>query len=134
MNGLLYSISRMPLFVSQFIPHCNICLPSSELTPTKAKCSNMFGQYCLRDSSYLFLLLQLCPTICDPMDCNPPGSSAHEIHQVRILEWVAMLSSRGFSQSRDQTHVSLYLLNWQADSLPLVPAGKHHGLPWWLRQ
>ena len=123
----------MPLFVSQFILHCNICLSSSELTPTQAKCNNISGQYCLRDSSYLFLLLQLCPTVCDPMDCNPPGSSAHGIRQVRILEWVAMLSSRGFSQSRDQTHVSLYLLNWQVGSLPLVPAEKHLGLPWWLR-
>ena len=32
--------------------------------------------------------LQLCPTICDPMDCSPPGSSVHGILQARILEWV----------------------------------------------
>ena len=34
--------------------------------------------------------LQSCPTFCDPMDCNPPGSSAHGILQARILEWIAM--------------------------------------------
>ena len=51
-------------------------------------------------------LLQSCPTLCDPMDCSPPGSSVHEIVQARILEWVAIPSSRGSSQSRDQIHVS----------------------------
>ena len=41
--------------------------------------------------------LQLCLTLCDPMDCSPPGSSVHGILQARTLEWVAMRSSRGFS-------------------------------------
>ena len=40
------------------------------------------------------------------MDCNPPGSSVHGIFQARILEWIAILFSRGFSQPRDQTQVS----------------------------
>ena len=47
--------------------------------------------------------LQLCPTLCDPMDCSPPGSSAHGILQGRILERVAMLSSRRSSQPRERT-------------------------------
>ena len=51
-------------------------------------------------------LLQSCPTLCDPMDCSPPGSSVRGIVQVRILEWVAMPSSRGFFQPRDQTCIS----------------------------
>ena len=50
-------------------------------------------------------LLQSCPTLCDPMDCSPPGSSFHGILQER-LEWIAMFSSRGSSQARDWTHVS----------------------------
>ena len=50
--------------------------------------------------------LQSCPTFCNPMDCSPPGSSVHWILQARILEWVAMPSSRGPSQPRDQTHIS----------------------------
>ena len=49
---------------------------------------------------------QSCPTLCDPADCSPPGSSVHGIFQARILEWVAVSSSRGSSQPRDQTCVS----------------------------
>ena len=49
---------------------------------------------------------QSCPTLCNPMDCNPPGSSVHAISQARILEWVAISSSRRSSQLRDGTHVS----------------------------
>ena len=41
--------------------------------------------------------LQLRPALCDPVDCSPPGSSVQGIVQARILEWVAMPSSRGFS-------------------------------------
>ena len=40
---------------------------------------------------------------CVPMDCSPPGSSAHGIFQARLLEWVAISFSRGSSQPRDQT-------------------------------
>ena len=40
-------------------------------------------------------LLQLCPTLCDPMDCSLLGSSAHGVLQARILAWVAVPSSRG---------------------------------------
>ena len=50
-----------------------------------------------------------CPALCDPMDCSPPGSSVHGIFQARSLEWVSISSSRGSSQSRDQTCVSLQL-------------------------
>ena len=39
-------------------------------------------------------LLQSCLTLCDPMDCSLPGSSVHWILQARILQWVAMPSSR----------------------------------------
>ena len=50
--------------------------------------------------------LQSCLTLCDPMDCSPPGSSVHGILQVKILEWVAMPSFRGSSWPRDWTCVS----------------------------
>ena len=52
------------------------------------------------------LVAQSCPTLYDPMDFNPPGSSVHGILQARILKWVAMLSSRGSSQPRDRTQFS----------------------------
>ena len=44
--------------------------------------------------------LQSCLTLCDPLDCSPPGSSVHEIFQARILEWVTISSSRRSSQPR----------------------------------
>ena len=69
-------------------------------------------------------LLQSCPTLCNPMGCNPPGSSVHGILQARILEWIAMPSSRGSSPPRDWTWVSLRLLYWQVGSLPLAPLEK----------
>ena len=50
--------------------------------------------------------LQLCPTLCNLMDCNPPGSSVCGILQARILEWVALCFSRGSSQPRDWIQVS----------------------------
>ena len=49
---------------------------------------------------------QACPTLCNPMDCSPPGSSVHGILQARILEWVATPSTRGSSRPRDQTCIS----------------------------
>ena len=46
---------------------------------------NCFESHCMRAKS-----LQLCPTLCDPMDCSLPGSSVHGILQARVLEWVAI--------------------------------------------
>ena len=48
---------------------------------------------------------QSCPTLCDPIGCSPPGSSVHQIPQARILEWVAISSSRG-SNPGIPTHIS----------------------------
>ena len=81
---------------------------------------------------FLFLLLvsvlvaQSCPTLCDPMDCSPPGSSVHEIFQARILEWVAISFSRGSSQPRDQTRVSCtagrFITDWATREAPKYSA------------
>ena len=51
-------------------------------------------------------LLQSCLILCNPMDYSPPGLSVYGILQKRILEWVAMSSSRESFRPRDQTHVS----------------------------
>ena len=97
-------------------------------------------------------LLQLCLSLCNPMDCNPTGSSVNGILQERILGWVALASSRGSSQPRDQTIISYIscigrqrlscstacgifldqgsnpcLLHWHEDSLPL----SHKEAPVW---
>ena len=80
-----------------------------------------FGDYFVNISIYdqrnwnkkLFSLLacllsfaQSCPTLWDPRNCNPPGSSVHGILQAGILEWVAISSSKESSQLRDWTNVS----------------------------
>ena len=52
------------------------------------------------------LITRSCLTLCDFMDCKPPGSSVHGILQARILEWVAIPFSGGFYPLRDQTQVS----------------------------
>ena len=46
-----------------------------------------------------------CPTLCDLIDCSPPGSSVHRISQARILEQVVISFSRGSSPPRDLTHI-----------------------------
>ena len=51
-------------------------------------------------------IAQSCPTLCNPVDCSPPGSTVHWILQARILEWVAISFSRVSSWPRDQTHIS----------------------------
>ena len=61
--------------------------------------------------------------LCDPMDCSPPGSSAHGIFQARILEWVAMPSSRGLPDPGIKPASPAL----QADSLPLTPPGEPTG-------
>ena len=62
--------------------------------------SCLLSAWCLLSVYLWFYLniaksLQLCPTLYDPMDCSPPGSSVHGILQARILEWVAISFSRG---------------------------------------
>ena len=54
---------------------------------------------------------QLYPTLCDPMDCSPPGSSVHGIPQARVLEWVAIPFSKGSFQLWDTTWV-LWIAIW----------------------
>ena len=58
----------------------------------------------------VYICAQLYPTLYDSMDCNLSGSFVHGIFQSRILEWVPISYSRGFSLSRDQTHVSF--ISW----------------------
>ena len=52
------------------------------------------------------LAAQSCPTLCDLMDCRPRQASVRGILQARILEWVAILFSREYSQLRDLSRVS----------------------------
>ena len=60
----------------------------------------------LPESDVKALAAQSGPTLCDPVDCSPPGSSVHGILQARVLEWVAIPFSRGSSWARDWTLAS----------------------------
>ena len=68
------------------------------------------------------LVTQSCPTLCDLMDCSPPGSSVHGILSARLLEWVARYSSRGSSWPRDLIWVSYT----EGGLSTTVPPGKPH--------
>ena len=54
-----------------------------------------------QDSNSESEVAQSCPTLCDPIDGNLPGSEVHGIFQARILEWASISFSRGSSQPRD---------------------------------
>ena len=71
-------------------------------------------------TAVLCLAAQSCPTLRESMDCSPPGSSAHRSLQARILEWVAMPSSRGSSQPGIEPRSPAL----QVNSLPAEPPGK----------
>ena len=70
------------------------------------------------------LVAQLCPTLCKPMDCSPPGFSVHRIPQARKLGWVAIPFSRGSCQPRDWTWVSCtagkFFTIWTIKEAPTV--------------
>ena len=74
-------LSTAPTVPTQWVPIlCCVCMPEKSL--------------------------QSCPTLGDPMDYSPPGSSVHGILQARILEWVAISFSRGSSRPRDRIFIS----------------------------
>ena len=68
------------------------------------------------------IITQSCLTLCDPMDCSPPGSYVPGILQAKILEWVDIPFSRGSSPARDQTQVSCiagwFLTVWATRETP----------------
>ena len=83
---------------------------SWKITGPRAMTWQVFLLYCTVTCSphvdlHACSVTQSCPTLWDPMDCSPPGSSAYGISQARILEWVVISSPMGSSQCRDRTHV-----------------------------
>ena len=71
------------------------------------------------------LVAQSCLTLCDPLDCRPPGSSVYGILLARLLEWVAIPFSRGSSQPGDRTWVSCIAGRFLPSEPPGNPLGKH---------
>ena len=90
------------LLLAEFFLCWDMKHQSSEAPETPSSRLTSEGQLLLKVSEFA----QSCPTLCDPVDCSPPGSSIHGIIQARILEWVAIFFSRGFSWPRDRTKVS----------------------------
>ena len=68
-------------------------------------------------------VIQLCPTLCGPMDCSLPVSSVHGTFQARTLEGCHFLLQGIFLTQGSNLHL-LHLLDWQVDSAPLVPSGE----------
>ena len=77
---------------------------------------------------WMVLVTYSCLSLCDPLDCSPPGSSIYRILQARILNWVSISFSRGSSWSRNRTQVSLiadrffYCLSHQRNSKEAIIA------------
>ena len=116
---------------------CHIC-SSSHLWAIRSCCSGFLPTPAPTPSRRALLILcpvhahsvaQSCPILCNPIDCSPPGSSAHGILQARILELVTMPSSRGIFLSQELNPHLLSFLHWQAESLSLGPPGKPLAFP-----
>ena len=103
-SSLCYKVG--PCCLSMLNISLHLLTPNSQsIPPLPLLPGNPKSVLCVCES-VLYVRAQLCPTLCNPRDCSPPGSSVHGIFQARILEWVAVSYSRGSSQPRDQTCVS----------------------------
>ena len=71
---------------------------------------------------------QSCPTLCDPTDCSPPGSSVHGVLPARILEWAAIYSSRASSWLRDRTQSPALAYGFFLTESPGKPQSRE--IPW----
>ena len=71
---------------------------------------------------------QLCPTLCGPMDCSPPGSFPHGIIQARILEWSSIFYSRGSFRPRDWTCASCVSCFGRWILYHLMPLGREKAM------
>ena len=86
----------------------------------------LFGSSSKDQSYHVYMcakLLQLCPSLCNSMDCSLLGSSLHGILRARILERVAKPSS-GDLPNPGIEHTSLMSIHWQVNFLPIVSPGK----------
>ena len=85
--------------------------------------SRFFTNWAMREA--LYSVIQLCPTLCNSIDCSSLGSPVHGIFPARILEWTAISSSRGIFLTQGLNPYLLHLLHWQVDSFSL----SHLGIP-----
>ena len=95
------------MLFSNTVPFPAVCVCVCVCVCARARAGEEGGRLGLKS---IFVLVcsvaQLCPTLCYPMNCSPPGSSVHGLLQARILEWVAISSFRESSPPSDQTSIS----------------------------
>ena len=96
-----YELNKMPPFV-----HLKFCHSINYKTHQNIHWQSVLWLRAFTAGCVHTKLFQLCLTLCNLMVCSPPGSSVHGILQARILEWVAMPSSRGATWPRDQNCIS----------------------------
>ena len=96
---LLWTIERRSIKSRDKMRKADVIIWFSLLWYCYFKCYN-FSKYIFLKSKVL--VSQLCPTLYNPMDNSLPGLSVHRILQARIIEWVAILFSRGFSLPSDR--------------------------------
>ena len=109
-----FSLSSLRLFSSSLLSAIRVessaCLKVLVFLPAVLipACASSSPEFLMMSSACAVLCLvpQSHLTLCDPVDCSPPGSSVHGILQARILEWVAMPSSRESRQPRNRTQIS----------------------------
>ena len=101
-------------------------------------CVCVYVCVCARVHTHARMNALSCLVLCDPMDCNLPGSSVHGISQARILEWVAISFSRGSSQLRNRTQGTYVsgIAKWVLSHWALWEDGSHGGdkgtaSQWW---
>ena len=125
------------LTASHLHPHGNLGPKLPELTfPGKADFQILMWNLPPSKYWHAYLHAQLCLTLYGPVDCSPQGCSVRGIFQARILEWVAMSSSRRSSPPRDRAHICFdscigrwilyHLGTWEAQaSTPMLKCYKH---------
>ena len=102
-HGSVYILMLFSQFIppSPSLPHPQVHSLHLHLYSCPA---NRFISIVFLESTHVCTLS--CLTLCDLMDCSPPGFSVHEIFQARMLECVTISFSRGSSRLRDGTHLS----------------------------
>ena len=80
----------------------------------------------VRASEHACVCAQSCPTLCDPMDCSPPGSSVHGISQARILKWIAIFLLQGIFLTQRWNPRLLCLVQCRWILYPLSQGSPHY--------
>ena len=88
-------ITVLMTVISNFIVFLTECFEDRDIPCLSPYCQCLHTPDTWQALSYTHMHAQLCPALCDPINCSPPGSSVHGIAQARILEWVTISCFRG---------------------------------------